>query len=98
MMTLDEAIEHCKEVALSLCNECGEDHRQLALWLTELKSLREKEGRKETSSRADLIRNLSNEDLESFLCDHFNCDDCPGRVPDPLQEDCKLKEWLEREV
>ena len=40
-MTLDEAIEHCKEVAKnSSCKECAEDHRQLAGWLKELKKLR----------------------------------------------------------
>lgn len=42
MMTLDEAIKHATEVS-ETCNnkECGLDHKQLADWLTELKSLRE---------------------------------------------------------
>ena len=34
-MTLDEAIEHCKQKASALaeCNkECSLDHRQLAVW------------------------------------------------------------------
>lgn len=40
-MTLDEAIQHTKEVA-STCpdKECGLDHRQLAVWLEELKQRR----------------------------------------------------------
>ena len=41
-MTLDEAIEHCKQKASSLaeCNkECSLDHRQLAVWLSDLKAL-----------------------------------------------------------
>lgn len=40
-MRLDEAILHCEEVA-DKCGEtqCGTDHRQLAEWLKELKSLR----------------------------------------------------------
>lgn len=41
-MTLDEAIEHCKQKASSLaeCNkECSLDHLQLAVWLSDLKAL-----------------------------------------------------------
>ena len=41
-MTLDEAIEHCKQKAsvLAECNkECSLDHRQLAVWLSDLKAL-----------------------------------------------------------
>ena len=48
MMTLDEAIKHCREVADGqLCEgtvnhkACGEEHRWLAEWLEELKKLRE---------------------------------------------------------
>ncbi|WP_278999303.1 hypothetical protein [[Clostridium] scindens] len=37
-MTLDEAIEHCKEKAD--CTKCGMEHRQLAEWLIELKNRR----------------------------------------------------------
>ena len=42
MMTLNEAITHAEEQAekLSLCS-CGEDHKQLAGWLKELRTLRE---------------------------------------------------------
>ena len=40
-MTLDEAIKHCEEVADTKCNECGNEHRQLAEWLKELKQLKE---------------------------------------------------------
>ena len=37
-MTLDEAIEHCNEVAEKCENkECSLDHKQLANWLEELK-------------------------------------------------------------
>lgn len=40
-MSIDEAIQHCEERALCLENgECGEEHRQLAEWLRELKRLR----------------------------------------------------------
>lgn len=55
-MTLDDAITHAEEVAQDkenlantlwdsrekrYCNECAEEHRQLAEWLKELKAYRE---------------------------------------------------------
>ena len=42
-MTIDEAIQHCEEVAskcVSSNNQCALDHRQLAEWLRELKMYR----------------------------------------------------------
>ena len=44
-MTLDEAIEHCKQKAdeLSICNkDCSLEHKQLFIWLSELKAIKEK--------------------------------------------------------
>lgn len=41
MMTIEEAIKHCNNIASSQCNECGEEHKQLAEWLKELRCLRE---------------------------------------------------------
>ena len=41
-MTLDEAIEHCEEVANSKCDSCGAEHKQLAEWLKELKERKKK--------------------------------------------------------
>lgn len=41
-MTLDEAIKHAYEVAAKEeCPECAEEHYQLAVWLEELKVLKE---------------------------------------------------------
>lgn len=43
-MTLNEAIEHCKKVAKEQenCNEgCSLEHRQLAIWLSDLKAITE---------------------------------------------------------
>lgn len=40
-MTLNEAIEHCKE--REDCTECGQEHKQLRLWLEELQSFREQQ-------------------------------------------------------
>ena len=42
-MTLDEAIDHAREVADG-CGECADEHRQLAEWLEELGELREVRG------------------------------------------------------
>lgn len=42
-MTLDEAIEHCEQISKELqsCNkECALEHKQLSLWLKELKAFR----------------------------------------------------------
>lgn len=39
-MTLDEAIQHCLDVAESECSECAKEHRQLYNWLVELRELR----------------------------------------------------------
>lgn len=40
-MTLNEAINHCREVAENCDNkQCATDHLQLAGWLQELKELR----------------------------------------------------------
>lgn len=43
-MTLDEAIEHCKQKVdeLSVCNkDCSLEHKQLFIWLSELKAIKE---------------------------------------------------------
>lgn len=39
-MKLDEAIVHAQEIADKNCDQCAEDHQQLADWLKELKELR----------------------------------------------------------
>jgi len=42
-MTIDEAIEHCRQVIVENedCKECIEQHAMLIVWLEELKDLRE---------------------------------------------------------
>jgi len=43
VMTLDEAIEHAKNVAESdVCTSCAAEHKQLADWLSELKDIKNK--------------------------------------------------------
>lgn len=41
-MTLDEAIEHCKEKSKRAC-ECAKEHEQLSQWLIDYKELKERE-------------------------------------------------------
>lgn len=41
-MTIEEAIKHAEEVASRKCDECGKQHQQLADWLKELVTVREK--------------------------------------------------------
>lgn len=52
MISLDEAIKHCEEVAeehtkynfyggYESCDDCGKEHRQLAEWLKELKDYKD---------------------------------------------------------
>lgn len=40
-MTLEEAVKHAEEVAVTSCDECREEHEQLAAWLKELKRIKE---------------------------------------------------------
>lgn len=64
-MTIEEAIAHAQETAdtrSDLCDECRDEHRQLADWLTELKQLRE-----ETAELKRLLK-LAVEDFERFRC------------------------------
>ena len=44
-MKLDEAIQHCKEH--EDCTPCGQEHKQLRLWLEEL---RERRGKNEPTN------------------------------------------------
>ena len=58
-MTLEEAIQHCNDMARlneAECFECAEEHRQLAEWLTELKEYREQEPKQgEWDGSAELL-------------------------------------------
>ena len=40
-MDINEAIKHCKKKSLECKNECGHEHRQLAVWLTQLKKIKQ---------------------------------------------------------
>lgn len=67
-MTLDEAIEHCKE--LEDCSKCGLEHKQLREWLEEYKVLKERA----TPKKPKYIRNRIG-DYE------YICSNCGERFP-----------------
>lgn len=86
-LTLDEAIQHCKEVAIEYeakgeCYECGKEHRQLAEWLEDYKQL-----------KADYIEldmqlrtaNTENDELKRLL--RLAVDDFQTAM---LEEKCKV--------
>ena len=54
-MNLEEAINHCKEVAKSKCDSCGAEHEQLAEWLIELKEHRESDKRVYDKLQAEMF-------------------------------------------
>ena len=80
-MTIEEAIQHCKDEAHVLfqhsakhrtgtedsCYECAKEHEQLAEWLTELKQRREAEITAPPKSNGDRIRQMTDEELAYFL-------------------------------
>ena len=100
-MTLDEAIQHCHEVAAKDCTDCGKEHEQLALWLTELKSrriasIKELERVKLPKTNGDRIRQMTDEELAELLSGCVAC----GHVMNCLDTscyECTLK-WLKQEV
>lgn len=107
-MTIEEAIQHCHEVAAKDCTDCGKEHEQLALWLTELKSrriaaIKELERVKSPKTNGDRIRQMTDDELSAFLggiadnCSYNTCDNCPmyGACVDvPLSRD----KWIKQEV
>ena len=109
-MTLEEAIQHCHEVAAKDCTDCGKEHEQLALWLTELKSRRiaaikelekELERAKHPKTNGDRIRQMTDEEIaESIGLSCKRCAYCAGNKCTGQDKECaegNLK-WLKMEV
>lgn len=81
------------------CYECGEYHKQLALWLTELKHRRETEIIEPPKSNADRIRQMTDEELAKILC-FADCEVlCPANH-EHCNGDCcgHFLRWLKQEV
>lgn len=90
-MTLEEAIRHCKEVAIEYeakgeCYECGKEHRQLAEWLEDYKQLRTANTENDELKR--MLR-LAVEDFETAMLEE-KCKVCALEHCD-YDEICKWK-------
>lgn len=70
-MTIDEAIEHAREVAESrddMCAECRAEHQQLADWLEELKCYQEQHYRMCDFYEVATVEDIYNKAIDEFLC------------------------------
>ena len=84
MMTLEEAIDHCEEVAKKECGKCAEEHLQLAKWLKELKERRTIDWDKAPSQVArDIARIVENEQDMRVIAqpEIIRCKDCKHWIP-----------------
>lgn len=90
-MDLDEAIKHCEEVAdshdsikqikavtLEECR-CASEHHQLAEWLKELKSLKEKANDIDEVGMANIKLALNDGAIKHIqkICNKSECGKCP---------------------
>ena len=67
MMTLEEAIAHCEDVAndrAGCCEDCAEEHRQLAEWLKELRAYREQTQKVEWKVTCTSCRHIDTRDMQ----------------------------------
>lgn len=110
-MTLDEAIVHAKELSenQSVCNDCREEHKQLAKWLEELKKYKakelgwlEEEKQQETNYehfKDEIIQNvkyaLAVVNGEPKQCADTNCDECEFNESGKCVE--RVIEWLNKQ-
>lgn len=94
-MNLDEAIQHCEEVAtqceggeytIPKMKECASEHHQLAEWLKELKAYKEQDS--DTISRQAVISTIydnksdfKNDFAQGFFADRIR--DLPSATPQP---------------
>lgn len=94
-MTLDEAIKHCVEVAaecdkyeVEIEYKCGQEHRQLAEWLKELKERRAADVQPEKCGRWIAVANgkMKNWKQKCSVCGVYRrgktnyCPDCGARM------------------
>lgn len=91
-MTLNEAIEHCREVAGGDCTECAREHEQLAEWLAELAERRKADRMKGALAALDEFthRWCIDEEATGETGElTFRCSDCTFEDG----EACLLKVW-----
>ena len=81
MMTIDEAITHCEDISRSCDSLCGREHKQLAEWLKELKSLKPKTGEwKPKNHHTDYCSNCGFEETQWRTTDYNFCPSCGARM------------------
>ena len=101
-MTLDEAIAHAKEVFENqyVCEDCREEHKQLAEWLEQLRDYKsifeEKQETNYEHYKDEIIENcgftFALVDGKPHKCACVNCNDCGFSTGHGCTE--KVKEWL----
>lgn len=83
--SLDDAIKHAEEVADSRCDMCGQEHKQLASWLKELKAYKEQRSCEDMISRSVEWQNGYLQGVENTVkefkaeIERFKCDDAISR-------------------
>jgi hypothetical protein len=104
-MTLDEAIVHSKELFenQSVCEDCREEHKQLAEWLEELKQYKE-ENQPETNLdhyKDEILENcmwnLAIVDGRPKRCNRISCCDCEFRKDQPQECHKRAMKWLKQQ-
>lgn len=96
-MTLDEAIQHCYDVANKGCDECAEEHLQLAKWLEELKRHRKFRVNKDIKNP---FANISGyvcyhcDHKDEYIIEYENTGLTPNQVEQMKQENAELKRLL----
>ena len=94
-MTLDEAIAHAKELSesQSVCEDCREEHKQLAEWLEELKQYKEENQPEKTAEDHKDIRFSLTRQQFYAQCD-FDPKDINMREFKAIQKQIKELGWL----
>ena len=98
-MTLDAAIVHAKELSesQSVCDDCREEHKQLAEWLEELKQYKEEKTETNYEHFEDeIIKNcvwsFALVDGKPNQCNGVSCCNCGFSTGHGCRE--KIEEWL----
>ena len=92
MITLEEAIKHCKDIALSCTNkECALEHFQLLKWLQEYSNMLEKQGEQKPAEWSEEDENNINSIISRLEVDISYWE---SRSKIRTNEDKKLIDWL----
>ncbi|WP_462349225.1 hypothetical protein [Holdemanella biformis] len=101
-MTLDEAIAHAKELSenQSMCEDCREEHKQLAEWLEQLRDYKnifeEKQETNYEHFKDEVIENcgftFALVDGKPCQCSGVSCCNCGFSTGHGCRE--KIEEWL----